>query len=1292
MKAAVEQFEREANVRTPKWPRSRRFQNQPVLTVLATAALSSLFLSSCGGGGGSTSTTPPASVEISISPTTASVMVDGTKQFTATVSNTTNTAVNWSVNNTSGGNSMLGTVSSTGLYTGPDLVPSSSSVTVTATSQADTTKSASATVSLAYPAPTLSSVSPTYVLVDSPETALTITGSGFTKASTVSFNNTSLSATYVSSTQLTATLLDADEGTEGQFNLAVVNPAPGGGTSSPALFGVVGGALTVNIIDLPSGTVGNVTVTGPNGLNVLLTATQTVTGAEGVYTVTAKSVAVGSSTYNAKAPAQSVTIASGKSATLSVDYYNVVPNTTKVLDQTALQSLSVSTDGLTLTMSASSPVAASLTAGDVVIVPPTSASGVAPVGMLRQVVSVSSDASQVVATTQKGTLAEAFQRASFQVQTQLTSSSLRAVHTRPGVTFRPGAVLHRAETGGRHLVPSDLLTDPCGGYSLGVFDIPESFPPPVVEPVSGLTLSGSVEVCSGLNFIVDITGIGFRSLGPTLNSLTATASMGAYSDLTLEGDFAGGSFDPDPITLGTLDLPPIDVPGLPVWVTPEVSVFVGADGNISTGLTTEVSAAGTYTGGATYASGTWSPVPLTPSFQFAYQPPTLSAALSAKAYAGVEFDLYVYDIVGPSFKPDGYLDLEASITPNPSWTLTAGLEGPLSVDVTFLGVTLASYDLGTMFDYSDVIASGTFSTGSSNPVPTITSLSPSSVTVGSTSQNLVINGTGFLASSTVSFNGIAHSPTFVSSTQLTISLTSSDLATAGSYPVVVTNPAPGGGPSNVVDFTVSSPAVTVTVGPSTVQLPPSGLQQFVATVTGLSNTAVNWAINGVPGGNSSVGTISEAGLYTAPATAPSLYTVTIAANSQADPEASGSASVAIGRYAESVLHAFMGAADGAEPTAPLIQASDGYFYGTAASGGPNAYGSTFKMDSSGNFTTLHLFSGPDGIIPLGALVQASDGYFYGITSEGGADAYGTMFKMDSSGNLTTLYSFTGGNDGGTSSAALIQASDSNLYGTTTAGGASGSGTVFRADTSGNITTLYSFSASGYFVGPSNLIEGADGYLYGTTSGGGANLQGEVFKMDLAGNLTVLYSFTGAADGGVPMAGLIQASDGLFYGTTSGGGANGLGEVFKIDSAGNLTVLYSFTGAADGENPNAGLIQAGDGDFYGTTDYGAAPACSMVSEAGTVTGCGAVFQMDPSGHLNSLYQFAGGSSDGSNPQAALLEGSDGFLYGTTLAGGAGSSCWKEIGNSGDCGVIFRLSGPAGPLPAQQATKKKHAAPR
>jgi len=586
--------------------------------------------------------------------------------------------------------------------------------------------------------------------------------------------------------------------------------------------------LVVTITDLPPGTAANVTVTDPNGQQTALTSTQTISAIPGSYTIAAAPVVVGTSTYNPTLAAQAAVVTVGNTTNTVVDYKNVVPATTKVLDSLAISSLSVSPNGLTLTMSASSPVAQSLAPGDVIVVPPTSASGIAPMGMLRYVISTNNSNSQIVATTQPGTLSEAFQRVGFQIQDQLATASIQVAHLAPGVVFRPGATVAKSLGNVHAHNSSGPPSDPCGGYSLGVFDVPESIQ---IDAVPGLSLSGTIEVCSGLNFAVDIVGTGFLGLQPAVNSLTATASMGEYADLTLQGDLLSGSFDPNPTTLATLDFPPIAVAGLPIWVTPEISVFVGASGNIASGLSTEVSSAGTFIGGVTYASGTWSPVPLTPSFQFGYQPPTLSASLSAKAYAGIEFDLYVYDLIGPSFKPDGYLDLEANIASNPWWTLSAGLEGPMSLDVTFLGENLASYDLGTLFDYSHTIlsASGPFSPSSATPV--VQSIAPTQVTAGASGFNLSVLGTNFLPGATVTFGGASLGTTWQSSSQLTVGVPSSLVSTPGTFQVSVTNPGASSTPSNSEPFTVNNPNPVITPPLSPASLPAGSATQTL-TING----------------------------------------------------------------------------------------------------------------------------------------------------------------------------------------------------------------------------------------------------------------------------------------------------------------------------------------------------------------------------------------------------------------------------------------------------------------------------
>ena len=293
--------------------------------------------------------------------------------------------------------------------------------------------------------------------------------------------------------------------------------------------------------------------------------------------------------------------------------------------------------------------------------------------------------------------------------------------------------------------------------------------------------------------------------------------------------------------------------------------------------------------------------------------------------------------------------------------------------------------------------------------------------------------------------------------------------------------------------------------------------------------------------------------------------------------------------------------NGAFPSGSLVQGTDGNFYGTTLSGGANGDGTVFKITSSGTLTTLYSFCSQtncsDGTSPFAGLVQGSDGNFYGTTSGGGAKSYGTVFKMTSTGALTTLYSFcsqSGCSDGSFPEAGLVQGSDGNFYGTTDEGGTNGDGTVFKITSSGTLTTLYSFcSKNGCSDGenPSaGLVQGSDGNFYGATENGGANgNNGTVFKITPAGTLTTLYSFCSApcTDGANPN-GLVQASDGNFYGTTGHGGANDYGTIFKITPTGTLTTLYSFcsqSGCSDGEYPIAGLMQAVNGTFYGTTSSG-----------------------------------------------------------------------------------------------------------
>ena len=203
-------------------------------------------------------------------------------------------------------------------------------------------------------------------------------------------------------------------------------------------------------------------------------------------------------------------------------------------------------------------------------------------------------------------------------------------------------------------------------------------------------------------------------------------------------------------------------------------------------------------------------------------------------------------------------------------------------------------------------------------------------------------------------------------------------------------------------------------------------------------------------------------------------------------------------------------------------------------------------------TSLYSFTGGnDGGHPAAALLQGSDGYFYG-TAGGGRSGAGTVFKISANRALTTLYSFTGGNDGARPEAGLVQGTDGCLYGTTEYGGKrphqGGSGTVFKISTNGAFTILYSFTGAKDGAFPNGVVQGSNGNFYGTTCHGGTDKSGTVFKMSTDGVLTTLYSFTGG-DGRFPRAGLVQGSDGNFYGATPAGGTADKGTVFEISTNG-----------------------------------------------------------------------------------------------------------------------------------------------
>jgi uncharacterized repeat protein (TIGR03803 family) len=432
--------------------------------------------------------------------------------------------------------------------------------------------------------------------------------------------------------------------------------------------------------------------------------------------------------------------------------------------------------------------------------------------------------------------------------------------------------------------------------------------------------------------------------------------------------------------------------------------------------------------------------------------------------------------------------------------------------------------------------------------------------------------------------------------------------------------------------------VSIAVTPSGPSIPVAGTEQFIATGTYTDNstqvltTTVTWASSDV-----NIAPISNAAASQGLAVGLVVGSTSISAGlgSMTSP----TVTLTVTAQVESVLYSFTG---GTDPVAGLIQGADGNFYGTTYQGGTNSAGTVFKLTPAGAETVLYSFAGgTDGQYLQAGLIQGTDGNFYGTTIRGGTNGVGTVFKLTPAGVETVLYSFSGGADGDYPFATLIQGADGNFYGTTSQGGLNNDGTVFKLTPAGVETVLHSFAGGTDGQYPqAGLVQGTDGNFYGTTLNGGPNAVGTVFKITPAGAETVLYSFTGGTDGGNPYAGLIQGADGNFYGTAFNGGQYGDGAVFKITSAGAETVLWSFGSGNDGTAPYATLIQGADGNFYGTTANG-----------GTVN-AGAIFKLTPAGTETVVYSFTAGS-DGANPYTGLIQGTDGNFYGTTAQGGANS---------------------------------------
>lgn len=334
------------------------------------------------------------------------------------------------------------------------------------------------------------------------------------------------------------------------------------------------------------------------------------------------------------------------------------------------------------------------------------------------------------------------------------------------------------------------------------------------------------------------------------------------------------------------------------------------------------------------------------------------------------------------------------------------------------------------------------------------------------------------------------------------------------------------------------------------------------------------------------------------------------------------------------------------PFGTMAQGRDGAFYGISQSGNGCCQGWFYKITAGGTLTPLHALTTSEGTNCNG-LTLDTDGNFYGTCYAGGSASFGTLFKVTPTGTLTVLHNFTGVNDGCSPISSPIQGTDGNIYGTSYFCGGTDLGSVYKYTPAGVYSILYNFKgAPTDLQGPHGLLQGSDGNFWGMGDQGGAQNSacpgcGGVFKITPAGKETIVYTFKGGADGQDPYTSLMQGSDGNYYGTTIGAGGSFLGTVFKLTPKGVETVLHNYSDQSQGAFPRLPLTQGPDGTLFGMATDCAGGGCSQA----------ALFDITANNVYSTLYLYPLGPSNSLQPSSPLLLSTNGTLYGTTEQGGA-----------------------------------------